>query len=213
MQKRVTQQRRHWFNSVLRTCREELGEYFAVDIGGTNYRVIYVKLSPDKGKVVSMRPDTNLPLADVSVSHAQAPARWQGLVLSHTATCSAGCGKSRSSQPCLPVFTPLLVLLTTNRPWSPSDLACAWGTRQLDGRSQCEPSHRRSAWTWRTAASPTSTSRATPSACLTCWPGSLPALRAAWTGRAPRGSRHACMSDKAELQHTMIKRLLSILPC
>ena len=33
-------------------CREELGEYFAVDIGGTNYRVIYVKLSPEKSKVV-----------------------------------------------------------------------------------------------------------------------------------------------------------------
>ncbi|KAK9835056.1 hypothetical protein WJX81_007542 [Elliptochloris bilobata] len=33
---------------------EELGEYFAVDIGGTNYRVIYVKLSPDKGTVERM---------------------------------------------------------------------------------------------------------------------------------------------------------------
>ena len=34
-------------------CRDEEGEYFAVDIGGTNYRVIYVKLSDKKSEVVS----------------------------------------------------------------------------------------------------------------------------------------------------------------
>ncbi len=34
-------------------CSDEEGEYFAVDIGGTNYRVIYVKLSERKSEVVS----------------------------------------------------------------------------------------------------------------------------------------------------------------
>lgn len=55
----VTQQRRQalvWEHPCA-ARREELGEYFAVDIGGTNYRVIYVKLSPDKGKVVSAQLD------------------------------------------------------------------------------------------------------------------------------------------------------------
>ena len=46
----------------MRARREELGEYFAVDIGGTNYRMIYVKLSPDKGKVVSAQLDDANPL-------------------------------------------------------------------------------------------------------------------------------------------------------
>ena len=181
VQKRITQQRRHGFDSVSRARREELGEYFAVDIGGTNYRVIYVKLSPDKGKVVSARPDTSLPVADETIPQAHASARWRGLVLSHTAaTCSAGCGKSRRS-----AFSARL--LDHNSPESPNDLAWAWGTCQLDRQKPMQipmPSHCRSVWTWRTAASPTSTSRATPSACSTCWPGSLPASRAAWTGGA-----------------------------
>lgn len=34
-------------------CREETGDFFAVDIGGTNYRVILVSLSETKGEVVS----------------------------------------------------------------------------------------------------------------------------------------------------------------
>ncbi len=34
-------------------CRDEVGEYFALDIGGTNFRVIHVTLSMDKGEVVS----------------------------------------------------------------------------------------------------------------------------------------------------------------
>ena len=36
--------------------RDEEGEYFAVDIGGTNYRVIYVQLSSRKGEVVRTTP-------------------------------------------------------------------------------------------------------------------------------------------------------------
>ena len=34
-------------------CRDEVGEYYALDIGGTNFRVIHVTLSKDKGEVVS----------------------------------------------------------------------------------------------------------------------------------------------------------------
>lgn len=34
------------------SCRAETGEFYAVDIGGTNFRVIYVKLSDAKGQVV-----------------------------------------------------------------------------------------------------------------------------------------------------------------
>jgi hexokinase len=37
-------------------CRHETGEIFAVDIGGTNFRVIYVKLSDEKGLVVGSGP-------------------------------------------------------------------------------------------------------------------------------------------------------------
>ena len=33
--------------------RDEVGEYYALDIGGTNFRVIHATLSKDKGKVVS----------------------------------------------------------------------------------------------------------------------------------------------------------------
>lgn len=34
-------------------CRHETGEFFALDLGGTNFRVLYVKLSDDHGGVVS----------------------------------------------------------------------------------------------------------------------------------------------------------------
>lgn len=34
-------------------CRDEVGEYYAIDIGGTNFRSIHATLSDKKGKVVS----------------------------------------------------------------------------------------------------------------------------------------------------------------
>lgn len=35
-------------------CREEQGDYYALDLGGTNLRVLYVKLGAQKGSTVSM---------------------------------------------------------------------------------------------------------------------------------------------------------------
>ena len=34
-------------------CRDEVGEYYAIDIGGTNFRSIHATLSDKKGEVVS----------------------------------------------------------------------------------------------------------------------------------------------------------------
>ena len=36
-------------------CSDERGDYFAVDLGGTNLRVLYAKLSEKKGEVVRAR--------------------------------------------------------------------------------------------------------------------------------------------------------------
>lgn len=36
----------------MRLCRDEVGEYYAIDIGGTNFRSIHVTLSGNKGEVV-----------------------------------------------------------------------------------------------------------------------------------------------------------------
>jgi hexokinase len=36
-------------------CREESGSCYALDIGGTNFRVVYYKLSDKHGVVVSAR--------------------------------------------------------------------------------------------------------------------------------------------------------------
>lgn len=36
----------------MRLCRDEAGEYYAIDIGGTNFRSIHVRLSGNKGEVV-----------------------------------------------------------------------------------------------------------------------------------------------------------------
>ena len=49
------------------SCREETGDFFAVDIGGTNYRVILVSLSEKKGEVVSC-PVRLLVLAAVNLA-------------------------------------------------------------------------------------------------------------------------------------------------
>jgi hexokinase len=34
-------------------CREETGACYAIDIGGTNFRVVYYKLSEKRGVIVS----------------------------------------------------------------------------------------------------------------------------------------------------------------
>lgn len=33
-------------------ARDETGDFFAIDIGGTNMRMVYVELSDDRGAVV-----------------------------------------------------------------------------------------------------------------------------------------------------------------
>ena len=46
----------------MRLCRDEVGEYFAIDIGGTNFRSIHVTLSGNKGEVVRVHSaDAYLP--------------------------------------------------------------------------------------------------------------------------------------------------------
>ena len=39
--------------SVLPACRLETGACYAIDIGGTNFRVVYYKLSEKRGLIVS----------------------------------------------------------------------------------------------------------------------------------------------------------------
>ena len=34
-------------------CRHETGDFYALDLGGTNFRTLYVKLSDNHGEVVS----------------------------------------------------------------------------------------------------------------------------------------------------------------
>lgn len=93
--------------------REELGEYFAVDIGGTNYRVIYVKLSPDKGKVVSTRPDTTLPLADESGPARASTSPLAARVDSHRCHMQRGAWQEPQLSTCLPVSKQLPPLTPT----------------------------------------------------------------------------------------------------
>lgn len=35
------------------SCRNETGEFFALDLGGTNFRTLYIQLTDDHGGVVS----------------------------------------------------------------------------------------------------------------------------------------------------------------
>lgn len=42
-------------------CREESGSCYALDIGGTNFRVAYYKLSDKHGKVVSYTQVASFP--------------------------------------------------------------------------------------------------------------------------------------------------------
>ena len=63
------------------TMHAEEGEYFAVDIGGTNYRVIYVQLSQRKGEVVhahcspAVSPPPPSCMPGRPLWHAAAPSR------------------------------------------------------------------------------------------------------------------------------------------
>jgi len=67
------------------------------------------------------------------------------------------------------------------------------------------PAARRSAWTWRTAASRRSISHATPTACSTCWRASSHASRATGARRGPvpptasRGRALACSARGARI--------------
>ncbi len=36
-------------------CRHESGEFYAIDVGGTNLRVLYARLGPDPKSVVGHR--------------------------------------------------------------------------------------------------------------------------------------------------------------
>lgn len=54
------------FTLLYASCREETGDFFAVDIGGTNYRVILVSLSDKKGEVVSCPVKSVCPHSPVS---------------------------------------------------------------------------------------------------------------------------------------------------
>lgn len=67
-------------NAGAAPCREESGSCYALDIGGTNFRVVYYKLSDKHGVVVS---DTQQPCVNHSNHHKQQQQQpalyWEGM--------------------------------------------------------------------------------------------------------------------------------------
>jgi len=44
-----------WEGFQVCMCRHESGEFYAIDVGGTNLRVLYARLGPDPKSVVGHR--------------------------------------------------------------------------------------------------------------------------------------------------------------
>lgn len=43
----------HYLSKMKSPCRHEKGDFWALDLGGTNFRTLYIKLSANHGEVVS----------------------------------------------------------------------------------------------------------------------------------------------------------------
>lgn len=98
-----------WCALATNSCREESGCCYALDIGGTNFRVVYYKLSDKHGVVVR---DTDMSTAESQlvwfpdIAPACSTAGGKPLLLVRL----AGVGPSHHSHGCLLINIPLIGL-------------------------------------------------------------------------------------------------------
>jgi hexokinase len=91
------------------TCRDETGACYAIDIGGTNFRVVYYKLSDKRGVIVSN--SSSRVLLHVRPSQPQQQQQCQtaatrSTILSvflHSSSCSSVCTPAMASMWAPPV--------------------------------------------------------------------------------------------------------------